>query len=211
MAFVPGSWQQQSPVCLTKATSVYADDPSLRLSASKLGGRVFGQFKGEHGHANFELDDGRPRPTIRLGKGDAELQAIHMHRKSEHDVDGEHDGEIHLIHRILHPGYGGSTRIVLGVLFDGSPSGRSKVLAGWAEHTEGKTWLDLAGLLPRVHRFYRYEGSLTTGPYTEDVSWVVFRDPVVVPSATLRALGRTEQKDRRHMPLDRRFVLRNFR
>lgn len=38
--------------------------------------------------------------------------------------------------------------------------------------------IDVGALLPRRHTSYRYDGSLTTAPYTEHVQWVMLTDPI---------------------------------
>lgn len=56
---------------------------------------------------------------------------------------------------------------------------------------------------------YRYEGALTTPTFSEFVSWVVLRDPVELMK--LKVEEETEQDARDCQPINRRFVLRNFR
>ena len=45
--------------------------------------------------------------------------------------------------------------------------------------------IDPGSLLPKVHHFFRYEGSLTTPPCSEVVEWNVFSVPVTVAQSDI--------------------------
>ncbi|APW40484.1 hypothetical protein RD110_05380 [Rhodoferax koreense] len=49
--------------------------------------------------------------------------------------------------------------------------------------------LDLAALLPQDPRYYQFLGSLTTPPCTEDVLWIIFKQPMTVSAAQLKLFG----------------------
>lgn len=49
--------------------------------------------------------------------------------------------------------------------------------------------LDLATLLPQDPRYYQFFGSLTTPPCTEDVLWIVFKQPMTVSASQLKLFG----------------------
>ncbi len=46
--------------------------------------------------------------------------------------------------------------------------------------------VDLTGLLPREQLYYQFMGSLTTPPCTEDVLWMVLKQPVTISDEQLR-------------------------
>ena len=46
--------------------------------------------------------------------------------------------------------------------------------------------VDLTGLLPKDQRYYQFMGSLTTPPCTEDVLWMVLKQPVTLSPAQMR-------------------------
>lgn len=80
-----------------------------------------------------------------------------------------------------------------------------------AEPTHPRILLDLAQHLPTSRAHYRYEGSLTTEPYDEVVSWVVLRDHGTLEGADeVYVEDHTRHPMRRPQSLDRRFVLRSF-
>jgi carbonic anhydrase len=45
-------------------------------------------------------------------------------------------------------------------------------------------------LLPEKRAYYTYMGSLTTPPCTEDVLWMVFKQPVQVSTQQIAVFGR---------------------
>lgn len=117
-----------------------------------------------------------------------ELQQIHLHAPSEHTVAGRtYDAELHLVHasadgKLLVVGIlfaTGAENVPLRPLFDAMPKEPSS-------ETSGATPIDLATLLPEAPRFFRYEGSLTTPPCTEGVTWLVL-EPGAAGPATLSA------------------------
>lgn len=217
-------WPQQSPIRLFKDQAIFVS-PGDALTIDYSGGPFSGKFEGEEGHRNFVLDPPSPRqtpPIVTLGAVRGQLIKIHLHSPSEHDLEGKnHDVEIHLIHRIERP-TSGSELLVLGVLFGKrarTPS--SAFFADWAAHgaardglkraTRRAIRLDPRQLLPKQHTWFRYEGSLTSPPYNETVSWLVFNQPLAVSSTDLKLLERdAHQPERAPQPVSRRFVLRNF-
>ena len=216
-------WPQQSPIDLNLDDSIYVDLPKDYFDEDYADAPFAGQFEGHGDHANFVLQKPHPgnsAPLIKLGDQRAELIKIHLHTPSEHDLQGhDYAGEIHLIHQIRHP-FRGSELIVLGVFFAADVPPVANFFQSWlvaqAAHAAGKPgahWIDPSNLIPKKkHReFFRYEGSLTSSPYTENVSWLVFRQPIGISSADfqlVRQFAHQPERDVQHQA--RRLVLRNF-
>ncbi|KAA0185274.1 carbonic anhydrase alpha [Hyalella azteca] len=77
----------------------------------------------------------------------------------------------------------------------------------------------LASLLPDdVRRYYRYDGSLTTGVFNEAVVWTVFAQPLHVSRAQLTKLrtlkdeqgGILQNNFRTPQPINKRKVYRSW-
>jgi len=151
----------------------------------------------------FEAKEGDPTPDgvevvpelvvvpkegeARVEWGDAlyRLESFHWHTPSEHWLDGRPlPLELHLVHRRA----GDGTFLVVGVLYGigGHNAGIAPafdLIPGFDPATlapdrpqETAASLSLRGLLPEVKTTYRYTGSLTTAPFTEEVAWVVFTE-----------------------------------
>lgn len=117
-----------------------------------------------------------------------ELIQLHFHADSEHTVRGYHyPAEMHLVHKSKD-----GELAVLGFLIEvASPTNATKDL----DHIFDKipkvgqkieTLMHLEALVPKDKNHYYYQGSLTTPPCSENVSWVVFDEHLKVPSSQLK-------------------------
>jgi len=95
------------------------------------------------------------------------LVQTHFHRPSEHCLDGQQfAGEMHMV-----------------CLSDG---GETAVVGVFLSRADGVVPLEsapisLAAAVPSNGRAFRYDGSLTTPPFTEGIKWVVYETPVELP------------------------------
>ena len=218
-------WPQQSPIRIFKRDTFFAKLPGSYFKWKYKDAPYRGRFDGAGGHANFvlsELSQGQKPPMIWLGHEAARLVKIHLHTPSEHDLEGkDQPGEMHLIHEIESP-QSGSTLIVLGIFFeedkDKPDVDAFKLMSEGCTPADSQDAhgpeleIDPRELMPDTEKWYRYEGSLTSDPYTEIVSWLVFAEPLKVSSADLNLIKEfADQPERKTLPINRRFVLRNFR
>jgi len=169
------------------------------------------------------------------------LKQFHFHwgstsdQGSEHTVDGgKYPMEMHLVH--YNTRYGDIRNatghadglMVLAVLFhlaDHDNPSLVKLVA----HARNLTEINISqrilhappfsAMLPRnTSAFYRYFGSLTTPPCSEEVTWTVFRDSVPVSEAQLKVLRHLKDHHghdladnfRPTQPLNSRTVERSF-
>ena len=128
--------------------------------------------------------------AVLLGDARYELVQFHFHTPSEHRLDGNRfPVEQHFVHR----GPAGET-LVLGLLLAPGGNGdtlQDAVLGGLPEECGPERELagDLAAALPRELSTFRYQGSLTTAPYSEPVSWLVLAQHREVATARLTGYG----------------------
>ena len=206
----------QSPINITRrALAPLAAGPSLRFRypAAAVGVAV-----------RFEVKDGDPvrgRPEVvpevvvvpqegearvEVGAAVYLLQSLHWHTPSEHQLDGRAlPLELHLVHRRADDGAflvagvlyraGGHNRAIAPVFdligrFDPSTLAPDRPQAAAAS-------LHLGQLLPEARTTYRYPGSLTTAPFTEGVSWVVFTE---TPEASAEQVAAHDRLVSAHLP-----------
>ena len=118
------------------------------------------------------------------------LLQFHLHALSEHTLNGAHTAmELHLVHK------DGNGRIaVVGVMIEEGAHNPTyetilahmPVESGEPETIHGAS-LNSAELLPAERSYYRYNGSLTTPPCTEGVTWFVLAVPVELSTAQVAA------------------------
>jgi carbonic anhydrase len=131
------------------------------------------------------------------------LQQFHFHTPSEHLLNGvTYPMELHLVHAEQgHPEH----LLVVGVLIEeGAVSPwldtlLADVPAHAGEHVDRDARLDIGSLLKPGSGYYHYEGSLTTPPYSETVTWLVLEQPRTASAEQIEALNRIEGNNARHI------------
>lgn len=166
-----GSGHNQSPINLAHA--VDATLPPIAFDYRPGGYRVV-----NNGHA-IEVEF-RPGSHIRLDNTDFDLKQVHFHVPSEHTIDGRRfPMEAHLVHADTQ----GHLAVVAVLFKDGAKNAWIESLAPKVSSTVGSaadlaTALDAVHLLPASRDYYRYSGSLTTPPCSEQVRWLVLKQPM---------------------------------
>ncbi len=137
---------------------------------------------------------------IEVGGDTFSLLQFHFHAPSEHTVDGKSfDMEMHLVHRNEK-----GALVVIGVLIEkGNPLIAFDRIRAHLPHAPGENKhidgapVNIGDLLPRSKRSYRYDGSLTTPPCTEDVNWIVMATPIELSEAQIAAFKAVVHKNNR--------------
>jgi carbonic anhydrase len=129
--------------------------------------------------------------TVTIGDERFVLLQYHFHSPSEHHVDGRaYPAEMHLVHKAAD-----GKLAVIGVLFE-EGAANPALDPIWANLPSAKgeeshlphVTVNADDLLPMARASYRYSGSLTTPPCSEDVTWIVMSTPVTMSSAQLAQL-----------------------
>jgi carbonic anhydrase len=138
------------------------------------------------------------------------LAQFHFHSPSEHTLDGKHAPlEMHLVHKDA-----AGKLAVLGVLIqEGQAHPELAVLwqhmptaPGRKEAVEG-VQVNAGKLLPPSLATYRYSGSLTTPPCSEDVAWFVLQKPIEASAEQIAAFRKVIQGNNRPtQPLNGRTI-----
>lgn len=116
------------------------------------------------------------------------LKQFHFHAPSEHTVGGESfPMELHFVHASE-----SGALTVVGVLI--TEGAKNDVLAEAFKNlpendkVEAKKYtVDISALLPKNHGAFEYIGSLTTPPCSENVNWVVLRQPITLSKEQIDA------------------------
>jgi carbonic anhydrase len=130
----------------------------------------------DNGHT--EMVTYAPGSTIHIGNAEYELQQVHFHRPSEEKIDGK---SFPLVAHLVHKDKQGKLAVV-AVLFQEGPA--NPELASVFGHLPADrnhelapagAKIDASGLLPASKTYWTFQGSLTTPPCTEGVTWYVLR------------------------------------
>lgn len=179
---VCASSARQSPIALQTPRTA-EDLPDLEADYRETGLSIV-----NNGHTiQFNCD---PGSRARVGGVEYELRQFHFHAHSEHSIDGMFSPmELHLVHADAE-----GNLLAIGLLIEPGASNATLAGAGWDRlpRTSGETLVDPSrrfnarALLPDGPT-YRYEGSLTVPPCSENVSWVVYQDLIELSNEQIAA------------------------
>jgi len=118
-----------------------------------------------------------------------DLLQFHCHTPSEHTFGGKFaDLELHLVHKNQE----GQFAVVGVVFYAGVENAALQPIWDVMSPVEGPeqqtpSMYNAIDLLPVVRTTYRYNGSLTTPPCSEDVFWAVMTTPLIMSRAQVNA------------------------
>lgn len=132
----------------------------------------------------------QPGSSLSLDGRVYELLQFHFHQPSEHLVFGRaFEMEAHFVHQNKATG----DFVVLAVLMSEGKLNRA-IATIWQRITQSEAQevrvadltIDALQLLPEhSDRYYRYQGSLTTPPCSENVTWLILKQPVEISRAQI--------------------------
>ena len=178
--------KSQSPVNIIENETVFAnsgDNLKVFYSPNTLLTKV--ENNGHSIQFDFETGD-----SIRYNDEMYYLKQIHFHEPSEHKINGViYPIEAHLVHMSKHNRL--TVFSILGI--EGKESQLFEFFKSFLPLKNGETKeinkeIDLTNLSLQHAEYYYYTGSLTTPPCTENVNWIVFKDPIVLSLDEVLAL-----------------------
>lgn len=128
---------------------------------------------------------------ITLNGEQLNLLQMHLHTPSEHLAEGsQYPGEAHFVHTDAE----GNLTVVGVLLEEGEANPVLDYIIGNAPQVTGEEnhvaeEVDLTQLLPENRVYKTYLGSLTTPPCTEQVTWIVFDQPVQASAEQIAELN----------------------
>lgn len=194
---------QQSPIDIE--SSIQAELPPLEIQWAKSVDTIV-----NNGHT-IQLN-AAPGSTLKLGDDEYELVQIHFHRPSEHLIDGrQFPMEAHFVHQHA----SGRLAVVGVMMLEGEENPAFNKVVTTMPDKEGPAVkadpaINPAGFLPVDLGYYRYNGSLTTPPCAETVTWLLLSEPIEVAEADIARFAKLYPMNARPVQKDnRRFVLRS--
>lgn len=144
-----------------------------------------------NGHT-IQANDASGANSIVVEGKEYKLAQMHFHKPSENEINGQaFEMEGHLVHKSSD----GNLAVLAFLIKAGQ---ENKELAEiWSKLPKEETkedikldkQVDLVNLLPKEKKSFRYNGSLTTPPCSEQVKWVVLEQPIELSKEQIAAFG----------------------
>jgi carbonic anhydrase len=173
------SGQRQSPVNIIDIHTVEDLDQKSLINLHYSAETILNKVRNNGHSIQFDFDKG---DSITYNEINYDLIQIHFHEPSEHTINGvRYPIEIHLVHQSQEKNY-----TVLGIFgVEGEHSQTIDKMESFlplptGQEKEIEKSFDLSSLFPENKSYYSYGGSLTTPPCTENVQWVIFKEPHVI-------------------------------
>jgi len=168
-------------------------------------------IKFDYQTAMFRITDNGHTVQVDLGSGSTisvmgrqyELQQVHFHRPAEERINGR---AFDMVAHMVHKNEENRLAVVAVLLEKGSEN--PLIQTFWnnlplevGQDIVAGTAIDPTKLLPDNRAYYAYMGSLTTPPCTEDVLWLVMKQPVQISPEQLVIFSRLYRNNARPLQL----------
>jgi carbonic anhydrase len=157
--------KHQSPIDLSHA--INSNLPNLKFNYKTT--RCKPYFNGHTIQVDYHAGS-----YLFVGKHKFQLLQLHFHIPSERSINGiHHPMVIHIVHTSPKKKF----YALIAVIIDEGDfnSSLQKLLDNLKHNIE----FNVSSLLPRnIRSYFYYHGSLTTSPYTENVHWIILKEPI---------------------------------
>ena len=174
------SGQRQSPVNIIDINVVEKEGDTAHNTLFYSPETILTKVRNNGHTVQFDFDRG---DSICSREIHYDLVQIHFHTPSEHTVNGiRYPIEIHLVHQNKEK----DAYTVLAIFgIEGIESETVEHMESFLPLAEGEEKvidkaLDLRSIFPSNKDYYAYGGSLTTPPCTENVNWIILKEPIIV-------------------------------
>lgn len=191
----------QSPIDIRGAKA--ADLPAIKFDYKPSALKII-----DNGHTIMVTY--APGSSIDVGGARYELTQFHFHRPSEEKINGKASA---MVAHFVHKNAAGKLAVVAVLLDKGGASELIDTL--WKnipkekekETVAANVVIDAAKLLPEKKGYYTFQGSLTTPPCSEEVTWLVLKSHTKIADAQIAAFGKIYPLNARPVqPLNGRII-----
>jgi len=172
--------QRQSPINIIDLNVVHREGDTAHNTLFYSPETILTRVRNNGHTIQFDFDSG---DSICSRDIHYDLVQIHFHTPSEHTVNGiRYPIETHLVHQSKDK----TSYTVLAIFgIEGQESETLERLESFLPLKEGEEKvidkaLDLTTIFPHNKDYYSYKGSLTAPPCTENVNWIIFKEPIVL-------------------------------
>lgn len=193
---------RQSPINIISSNSKHAPLPKIAYNYHASTKTV---VKLKH-TVQVNYDAGN---TLRYEGRLYDFKQFHFHTPSEHLIDGiTYPMEMHMVHVLKQEGNQTPVYLVVGLLFkEGKANPFLDKFINAIPDSTGATnhlsneFININELLAQAGslHYYHYEGSLTTAPYTETVSWLLVKHVFEASPAQIEKMNSLEGNNARHV------------
>jgi len=155
---------RQSPINIQPSNYEIIDDNILDITyLNKNIKAVKGDIENNNVHYNILNDNYLIFNNIKF-----KLLQYHFHNPSEHKLnDNKFPMELHMVHKSLN----GEEFLVLGLFIVHGNSGPFDTSISLQQQVN-------VNINKKINKFYYYHGSLTTDPFSENVTWILVDEPI---------------------------------